>query len=356
MNLTNFGIVRAIAHDVVRASQLSEHPPILSDTLVVLDQRGQDLVGTRLVETIASGSHCIDVAVETDGDGSAFDKLTKMIDCSDRAFVRLSQELAQALSRAQTAGPIKSGSAIFVQGTCAADADRCRFMAVIKADSDQALQKRVKGDNITLTFVNDMLLGESQRLVKIAILIEQPIPDDSDETVQRSPEHFRIKVFDHLLQQSSESQAAAYFYKTFLGCRQAHTAAVDTKLFFDLASELIDQLPIAPYEKVNLRGDLISHLRSNRGTLEARTFAKEVLPPKHQTAFVEKCKQAGFRHAITKDASLIKGKLRHQSLKFSSQITLFGSPEAIKESVRIVGDAGDGWTDVQIRGSLEYVK
>ena len=83
MNITNVDIIRVIAHEVVRASQIVERPPVLSDDLVVLDDRGKALVGRRLVDTVASGSHCVDVTVADGGAGSPFDEATAMLDSDD---------------------------------------------------------------------------------------------------------------------------------------------------------------------------------------------------------------------------------------------------------------------------------
>ena len=121
MNITNISIVRVIVHEVVRASQLENRPPILNEALVALNTKGKDLVSRRLVETVASGSHCVDVTVEDSTSGSPFDRATAMLDCSDELFISNSKHWASSLSNAQTAGPIKSGSAVFVQGRCFAD-------------------------------------------------------------------------------------------------------------------------------------------------------------------------------------------------------------------------------------------
>lgn len=67
MNIANIEIRRAITHEVVRASHLTERPPVLSDALMVLDEPGKKLVARRLVDTVASGSHCVDVDVEDSG-------------------------------------------------------------------------------------------------------------------------------------------------------------------------------------------------------------------------------------------------------------------------------------------------
>jgi hypothetical protein len=352
MNITNVDITRVIAHEVVRASQIAERPPVLSDELVVLDERGKALVGRRLVDTVASGSHCVDVTVDDGSTGSPFDKATAMLDCDDDGFVANSKHLAGSLSTAQTAGPIKSGSAIFVQGTCSADGTPSRFVAIIKADSDQGLYKRVDGESITLTYVSDMLLGESQRLIKIAFFIEEAGRDDG-ATEGRQPEDFSVKVFDHLMQTSGDGDAAAYFYSTFLKCKLSHNAARQTKQFYEVVRSFIEEMPVSQAEKVSYHGDLISYFRQNRATLEPRTFAQDVLPQEHQDAFVRKCREHEINQAFSKELDLVKGKLRRQSVKFSSNVTLYAPSEVFRDAVQITGTSEDGWTELKIRGSIE---
>jgi hypothetical protein len=357
MNIANIEITRVIAHEVVRASQITERPPVLSEDLIRLDERGKDLVGKRLVNTVAAGSHCVDVTVDDASIGSPFDRTTAMLDNDNAAFIDASRQLAHTLSTSQTAGPIKSGSAIFVQGTCVADGETSRFIAIIKADSDQGFYKNIDGDNnITLTYVSDMLLGESQRLIKIAFFIEEnqlETPEGRTGALHRLPGEFSVKVFDHMMQSSGDGHAAIYFYSTFLKCRLAENSPRKTKQFYEAARDFIDQMNIPPAEKVELRGDLISYLRGNRATIEPRTFALDVLPQESQDGFIRKCHELGMSEAITKDLQLLKGKMRRQSVRFSSNVTLYAPPDVFKESVKITGTTDEGWTVLQIQGFIE---
>lgn len=352
MNINNVDISRVIVHEVVRASQITVRPPVLSDNLVVLDSKGKALVARRLVDTVASGSHCVDVTVDDGGDGSPFDKATAMLDAAADGFVASSKHLAGSLSTSQTAGPIKSGSAIFVQGTCSVDGRHSRFIAIIKADSDQALNKGVNGEGITLTYVSDMLLGESQRLIKIGFFIEES-GRDTEFTGRRHTEDFSVKVFDHLMQTFGNSDAAAYFYSTFLKCKLSHNAARQTKQFYEVTRSFIEEMPISQAERVAFHGDLISYFRQNRATIEPRTFAQDVLPQAQQDAFVRKCHESGITQAFSKELDLIKGKLRRQSVKFSSNVTLYAPSEVFRDAVKIEKASEDGWTKLKIRGTIE---
>lgn len=355
MNIANIIVIRAITHEVVRASQLEERPPVFSDEILTLDQKGNDLIGKRLTSAIASGSHSVDVTVADATKGSPFDHVVSLLEQDNEEFISNSKHLANSLSLAQTTGTIKSGTAIFIQGKCVADGKESRFIAVIKADSDQGFYKNIDADNhITLTYVSDMLLGESQRLIKIGFFLEEEKPDPVflQDGVERKPEEFSIKIFDHALQNSSDGNAARYFYGTFLKCRQAENAARKTKEFFEVAKDYINNLDISQEEKVDLRGDLISYMRGNKAVIEPRTFAKEILPENLQDIFLNICLESRISDAFIKDTSLIKRKLKRQSIKFTSQVIMYATPEVFRESIKI-GDVKDGWTEVRIKGLIE---
>ncbi|MDR2982918.1 MAG: nucleoid-associated protein [Puniceicoccales bacterium] len=352
MNITNISISRVIAHEVVRASGMSERPPILSDELPSLDDSGKVLIGKRLVATMALGNHSVEVTVEDASTGSPFDHATSMLDSTDNVFIEKSKHLARSLSLAQTVGQIKSGSVIFIQGNCVIDGTSSRYISIIKADSDEGLAKQVTNTGITLKLVRDMLLGESQRLFKVAFIVEDNEPRTKPDI--RDTGDFSIMVFDHLMQNTGDGNAAAYFYRAFLKCRLAENAARKTKQFYELAKDFVSSLAISQDKKVELRGNVIAYLQSNQGTLEPRSFARTVLPTNQQDAFIRRCTSDGFTQAVVKDLTLLKGKLRRQSVKFTSKVTLYASPEVFRDSVKI-GKSTDGWTEIKIKGSVDEI-
>jgi 37-kD nucleoid-associated bacterial protein len=358
MIIAGVEVVRLIAHEIVKASQLNDRPPILSDEIMPLDQHGKDLLAKRLVSTIASGNHCVDVDVVESEVNSPFDHTASLLDHDDAGFIEATKKLASALSAAQTAGAIKAGSGIFIQGKCMVNAVQKRFAAIIKADSDQAFRKQVDGENsIVLQYVNEMVLGESQKLFKIALFLEDVQSQARGVVpIQRTPDQFTIKVFDHNMQMSGNANAATYFYSTFLKCRLAENAPRLTKQFFNVARDFLDARDeLRPQEKMEYRADLISYLRGNRQTLEARTFAQEVLPENLRDPFVKQLQEAGLGDAVAKDLSLLKGKLRRQSIRFSSEITIYGQPETLRDSVKIGQADAEGWTDLKIKGSVQEI-
>lgn len=352
MVIMNMQIKRAIAHEVLRQTkatvELAERPPIENDSLIPLDNRSQQLISERLITALGSGSSCVDVSVDEDRK-EPFLQISSMLDAVDNDFITYSQSLARQLSKAQIAGSIKSGSALFIQGSCMVDDQLTRFITVIKADSDRALSKQISDNTISFEYIQDILFGSSQRLIKIAFFTEDA---EREKEGPRSPDDFSIKVYDHLMQNSNDRAAAAYFYKTFLGCKIAVTAAVNTKKFFETITNFINNSKLPQDKKVTLRGDVISHLRGNVDVINPTTFAKEVLPKEYQDPFLSECREKGVADSFSRDITLIRAKLRRQSIRFSSNVTLYAPPDVLKESVIVKNQDEEGWTDIRIRGFI----
>jgi hypothetical protein len=82
-------------------------------------------------------------------------------------------------------------------------------------------------------------------------------------TESRSPDDFSIKIYDHLMRDSNNQSAAIYFYSSFLKCKIAETAAIQTKKFYETTIGFINDSDLPQEEKVRLRGDVISSFRDN---------------------------------------------------------------------------------------------
>jgi hypothetical protein len=353
MRVRNVSASRAITHEVVRANMLeSDRPPILSNEIFVLDAKGNMLVERRLVDSVSSGSHSVEVIVEDPSTNSPFDKISSLLGLEDTQFIIRTKELADDLSHAQTSGAIKRGSIIFLHGTCDSEGRNLRFIAIVKADSDQAFIKQIDENGvITLDFVNDILLGESQRLIKVAFFLEERRVENIDQL--RDPSNFSIVVFDHMLQNRGTANAAAYFYKTFLKCRLAENSSRLTKVFFETTKKFINKINVEQEEKLELHSSLVSYLRNNRTTINPRDYAQDSLPVGFQDEYIRECEESSLDRTISKDLGLIKGRLKRQSIRFDSKVIVTASTENIKDSVQITGTTEDGWTELKIKGRVE---
>jgi hypothetical protein len=54
--------------------------------------------------------------------------------------------------------------------------------------------------------------------------------------------------------------------------------------------------------------------------------------------------------SFSKDTTLINSKLRKQSIRFSSNVTIYVPPDVMKNDVEIKNPDENGWTEIKIRG------
>lgn len=341
---------RVIAHQVLKRSKIEivDRDPTMSLTLAAIsDPKAHDVIIARLQSALSKESKCVQMSVE---EPETFNRIASMIYSSDEDFIEISQTLALRLSNVQTAGNIKSGTGVFIEGTCSRDDNNSRFIAVVKADPDDALQNGYDGRTITLNYLSGVLFGDSQRLIKIAFLVElDPIRDK-----QCCPDDFVIKVYDHVMQNSSDKGAAAYFYRTFLGCRIASNAEKQTKEFFEITRDFIYGIEAwDSIQKEEYYNDSLSFFRGNDEIIEPRSFAERIFPVELQDSFVARCRERGIDGAFSKDTSQIRNRIKKRTLKFSSnlKIDITGSPEAIDSGIRIEREDAE-WTTLKILGRL----
>lgn len=362
MPIINITIEKIIAHEVIRRSELSTRTPVHSNNLININDNAKRLIASRIMDVINPGSHCVDLTVDESSlrQGSSFDIITNMLNYDDRAFIKASKGLAGSLSNAQTAGSIKDGSAIFIKGNALNNAIPSRFIVIIKADPDKGLSQTHSNNTITLEYVSNILLGESSRLIKVAIFIENNLVVQPLSNGQiRDSEDFSIKVFDHLMQNSTNGNAALYFHGTFLGCSIAENAAIQTKRFFDITRDFINEMDIEQNQKVEYYYDLISYIRSNDTVINPTDFARAVMPENQQDEFIRTCEALDLGDSFSKNNDMIKNKLRRQSLKFSSDVTIIASPDTLSNSVQILKTEiidGEEWTPLKIKGETEKIK
>lgn len=350
-------IRRIIAHEVKRASLTQGTPSFLSHDLILVEEAGEDLLRRRLVDTIASGSHCVEMTVEDSSLGTPFDFSTRMLDANDSEFIRLSQTLARTLSGVQTSGAIRSGMVIFIDGECYLDNTIYRFLALIKADADEALSKNITENmTINLEYSKNMILGDSQRLIKIALFVEndRDLNFNFTGSEPRNDEDFSIYIYDHLMHASGDRPAAVYFYKSFLKCKMAESDAKKTKdLYYCTLSFIDEQIDLSASDKLEFQSDVISYFRGNRNIIEPEQFTHDVLPEAYHDSFRRRLRDQGFNTAFTKNIALLRGKMRRRTLKFDTNVTIYAPPDVFSDSVKLLGETEDGWTKLQIRGKVE---
>lgn len=355
MTFANLKLNRIIVHEVLLAADLeAERQPSYSDEFLVLDPKGEQLLCKRLADSLGSDSHSVELTVELDGEGSPFHLMTRLLDASDKDFARLSKDLAARLTNAQTAGTIKAGIAVVVDGTMGSNSKPDRFVAVLKAESDAGFVKEKTAKGLFLKFISEMVLGAQQRLYKIGCFVEKKSPDDGDGI--RSKDDFHVLVYDHQMSNTGNNEAARYFYGAFLGCRLADNASRLTRIFYEETCKFIDGLKLTPQKRLEARTHLVSYLKSEERHVSVKDFAERYLPSDMRTPFSKQFKQINFpARNVPKDVKDIRRRLQVRRMVFSSKVRISAPEDDFNDLVKIQGEQ-NGWTNVTIKGSLEVQK
>ena len=347
-------IEKAIAHEVVKHKSLvSGYSPESSDQLMPLEDRDlKELIERRLNEVLGSGSHSVEMEIDKDGEGSCFTKMISLLDKEEADFVDITKGLARDLSSSQVTGAVKAGVAIFITGKrySSDSLEGEKFTCVIKADSSQAMiQDGVS--KLNFKYAASMILSEQQRLLKVGFFCRNGLKQNPSGKLTKK--NLDISIFDHLITPANESSGAAYFYKTFLGCKPLASAKIMTKKFHSSASDYIDRMNVDNETKVEKKNCLTAYMKSTSGTISTREFAENWMPQNLRDDFSAQMKNSGVStKAIHKDNSLIKNKLRIRKWTFSSKVKLI-VPEGDISSYIKIGNQVNGWTKVEIHGDLE---
>jgi hypothetical protein len=343
-----------IVHEVLLAADLDGGKnPQQSDQFLKLDPKGELLLAKRITDSLGSDSHSIELGVDIDREGSAFDLITKLLDAEDKHFISTSKELALMLTKAQSAGTIKAGICVVLDGTMGSNSKPERFVAVLKAESDAGFIKESTPKVVLLKYISDMVLGAQQRLFKIGCFIEKKaVPSGSNGDV-RLKDDFSAIVYDHQMSNTGDNNAARYFYATFLGCRLADNAQRLTRAFYEETSKHIDEAKLPARKRVDLKNHLVSYLKSEEKTVNPRTFAERFLPKSLHESYFERFRKTDFpSRDVPKDNHQIRRKLQVRRMFFSSKVRISAPEENFNDLVKIV-ETKDGWTTVNINGELE---
>jgi hypothetical protein len=348
----NLRFQRIIAHEIILASELEKgRTPQESDLFIELDPKGTDLLARRFSDSMGSESHSIALDVDISSEGSSFDLITRLLECKDREFIQATKAIALRLTKAQTAGTIKSGLALFVDGEMGGEKDRRRFIAVLKAESDSGFLKKITRKAVSLQFVADLVLGAQQRLYKMGCFVERS--SVKSNVRPRAAGDFDVFVYDHLVSNTGDSQAARYFYSAFLGCKLAYDSSRLTRVFYERTSEFIDNLKLPTEKRVEAKTHLVSYLRSPQTTISTNDYADRYIQPELRDGYLKWVhKDANLpKRDIAKDNSQITHRLQIRRMLFTSSVRISAPANEFNDLVQ-VQDSNDGWTTVKINGDI----
>ncbi|WP_413456953.1 nucleoid-associated protein [Herbaspirillum huttiense] len=353
LNLDQLDIRRVIVHHFPRRQKgiKQQVEPSLEQALYTLTAAGKGLFGRRIAEALGHRSHGIQADFVEVGERSFFQIAVQSMLGDDAEFIAGSHQMAAMLARAQGLKDLAASKLLVVSG--AVTEFQRPFIAVIKAEMQDAFSERkIENSHVVIDYIRDIFLTETQRLFKIGF-VQQTVVTPDVSLGAYTKDDFSVHLFDHLLTGTETRSAAFYFYSEFLG---ADVAASDKRLtqeFYEKTLQFIDAQSYTPAQRIEKLEDLRSHLRSNSQTILVEDFANSYLSVPERTAYADYMVRSGFpTHAITKDVSYVKNKLRRrQKVVFDSGVMI--TTPADQLNLIDITPLEDGTVNVRITGKIQ---
>lgn len=347
----NLHINRIIIHQIFERDDNREiQQPRYNDLLTVLDPTASSVLQNRIIDVLGHHSHSVEMEIVKADEVDTFGIMAKMLDSNEIDFIERSKSIAYRLAEAQTSKNIPGGVVVIFSGTVGAASNR--YIGVIKAEIHEGFSLRETAEQLLLYFLSNLCLTPQQKLYKIGMLIE--LEHSQNLTTTRTPDEFKVYVYDQNMNVSTTAGAAFYFYGTYLGCRFSPSDKKFTLDFYNHTKEFIDVLPIEDEEKVDLQSALYTYLKTSQSNVvDVTEFADQYLSPEQKDEYCERMESSEFpTHAISKDLSLIQTKLKKRRITFSSNVSLSAPSDNFDELVQIVGKEGTK-TTLRIEGVIK---
>jgi hypothetical protein len=291
--------------------------------------------------------------------------IDSIVELSDIDFAPASFDIANKLADAQHSRSIPGGILVIFTGSYGQASKR--FIGVIKAEVNSGYEKQTNlgTGEISLKFVQEILLTPGTKLYKTAAFFEKAnyndtgIPSDLNEK-------WAVMVSDYQISKADGKAAAKYFYSDFLGAGYPETSARTTKLFYEKTTEFIDHLEILPEKKSDLHNALNIYLKAGvSSVVDPAEFASQYFDNTITDEYTPFLEEAGLpTNAFTKDLEHIQSRLKTRRVKFSRNVSITAPSEIFKEYIKIESIEGDldeagnlqEWTQVTIKDKITSQK
>jgi hypothetical protein len=357
MAFENLILERLITHEVFRRDE--NRAPVLpshSNALIELTDDARAAISTRITEAMGRASQSVEMEIKKTDSSSMLSLGRDLLNADEANFIRLSKEVANKLTDAQTSRQIPGGLVVVMSGQVGYPGRR--VLIVIKAEPQDGFARERRADgSIALQFLKELFLTPKATLYKIGAFVEA---DPASATGEEFALGFKAQIFDHGMTLKNRDDAAVYFYQGFLGCGFPLTAARQTKQFYHLTKEFINNLPITEEQKLELNSALFAYLKVNQArTIQTAEFSRTYLEDAEQRdAYVNYMRDKGVsEQAISKDLADVAPLLKLRRVRFRSNIRVTAPAEEFKKISIEVIDAPEGsetpqWTVLTIQDRI----
>jgi hypothetical protein len=349
LDLTQLNIARVVVFHIPE-DQPNKMPGVPSggQSLVQLSVSAKDMLKVRMVKALGAKSHGVEVSIDDVSPTSFFQVGAAALGASDALFVASATTLASMLAKAQNNRSLKASKLVVIDGSITAH--NRPFLAVVKAELQDALSERSAASLPAIEHLQDIFMTESQRLYKIGFL-QRTVSNPSSNAGVYDAAQYSTHLFDHLLTALETRSAAHYFYSGFLGCQTATSARSRTRDFYNQTLEFINTSGFDESKRFDLVDALRSDLRSNTTTISVPNFGAAHMTPADRTAYTSFMSSKLFPlNSVTKDTEFVATKLRRpRKIVFTSGVTVTTPPDGVN-LVQVTANV-DGSSTLHISGT-----
>ncbi|MBE2168773.1 MULTISPECIES: nucleoid-associated protein [unclassified Cobetia] len=345
----NLQFSRIILHNVYKPNSEGSVAPFLSKVLTELDPIGQEKLQQRISSVLGNGSHSLQMDIAQNSEVSCFHNAVKLLGSNDAGFISQSAALAELHTAAHTSQKWPGGTLIIIDGTAGAANKRCLF--IIKAEQQAGFVEKEVDNKVVMEYLENLILTPQAKLYKVGVFVEVITQDRAEDA--GNIDGFEAYVFDNNITAKDDRKAARYFYSGFLGLRVPENSEQLTRNFYEYTKNFINDSDMSVEDKVDLQQALHTYLKTDqKTTIQSSDFAESYMLEEYKDDYCHYLTGKNFpAQAILKDTSLIKRKLQHRKMSFSTSVRVIAPAESFDEMVQVL-EVTDDYTKIQIHGTL----
>lgn len=349
INFYELEFKRVVLHQVVAKSDGMEHATVVPDTnLFELSEDVVNVIKERLAKSASKISKAFEPEILDYHGGTFFGICENLKEKSDSNFLSSSVDIAMLLARAQNKNNIPGGSFIFIE---ALSKSFKTWYIAIKAEWTSALRYEIHNRQSVIKLLDDIFLDSSSKNFKVGAIYEK---DESGFDVAYPNSLFGAYFYDE--QFTVDSKPAEYFYHDFLGFTLDSLPKIQSMRFFNNTDNFIRTFVDSHDEKDNLLQALKKEFILNEEPqIAPADFAQMYFhEPEIQNTYLNEVVPY-LPATITKDTSLIKGKLDKKKVEFPNNISLSGPEKTFDLSVQII-NSKDELDDINFEDEVTILK
>lgn len=342
MQLLNLNVEKIIIHQVFRRdTDGNKITPTQSHEYTRFDQNAMAAFMSRVRDALGDGSNAVQMEIVNQDPNDLPCLIDQFITQDEETFAVSSYDVAKKLTDAQQRRTIPGGIVVVFTGT--QGADQKKFLGIIKAEVHSGYEKETNDETgeISLKFVEELLLTPATRLFKTAGFFEKSNADTESDDLNNK---WVVMISDSQINKADGKAAAQYFYSDFLGCGYPRTSARTTKQFYDATTKFISQLSLPETQKNDLNNALTTYLKvDNSSSINTADFAETYFSDiDTQDAYTSFVREEGLPDtAFTKDIEHIESRLKFRQIRFRSNVKVTAPSEVFRNLVTFETIPGD---------------